>query len=322
MRGVVVYLGLALAGALFALGVRELKINRKRKCGLFISTVLMALYLLGARYAGAAEPAKSVRETTLTQKDQMQIAELVKTKEWQNFKAFWQKLDIIEPKKDRAKIDKERINYEGEYPGTINSEKTQELRQELEILIVGLEQVEKKGMIGPVEKELLARICFERIEYMLAGFKSYFMRMIPSPTLTSKEISIKNLEIRIDALLLLKRREKINKEEYKQALDNIEEEIRRFSIVHALNLYYIYDRFSRNLNINETMNTRNVQDYLVSLEKDYRNHQDSRKKDKISADDKYEREIDAAYEKSKRALEELKPVLPLMNELIADLEQR
>ncbi len=320
MRSIAIYLGLALAGALFALGIRDLKINRKRKYGLFISTVLMALYLLGSRYVGAVEPAKSVRESTLSQQEQRQIAELVKTKEWQNFKAFWKKLDEIVPNRNKVKDEKE-LFYLGEYTGAISSERN-ELEKELKVLASDLKRYEQKGIVNPVALNLLERICIARLSYMAYGFKSMIMRMIPPPSLINEENALKNLERKIDSLLVLKKKDKVDNDEFTQALTNIQEEIKVFSILNTKNIYYgtFYssDRHDRN---GTSGKSYNIEEYIASFNKDFIDFQARRKKEMSAEEEKYYQELIVKYEKTKQALEELKPVLPLMNELIADLEQ-
>jgi len=333
MRGMIVYLGLALAGALFLLGIKELKINRKRKRGLFISTVLMALYLLGSRYAEAAEPAESICESTLSQKDQMQIAELVKTKEWQNFKAFWKKLDAIEPKKGNIEGYKIKSRDEGKYPGAISSEQREKLLKELKVLTDSLAQVGGK-IIGqaevnwlitcqssstfPMEEGWLEGICYSRIRYMESAS---ITRMIPPPTLILKEISLRDLEARIDALLLLQKNGKVTQEEYKQALGNIQEEIRRHSI------FSIFYALGWNGVPHLAGPEHIIQDYIESLKKDHAEYEAGRKKQNIvqssgaAEEDRY-RELDEAHDKAMRELERLKTRIPLMDKLIADLERQ
>lgn len=320
MRSIAIYLGLALAGALFALGIRELKINRQRKYGLFVSTVLMALYLLGSRYVGAVEPAKSVRESTLGQQEQRQIAELVKTKEWQNFKAFWKKLDEIVPNKDKVKDEKE-LSYLGEYTGAINSEERNELEKELKVLTSDLKRYEQKGIVNPVALNLLERICMARLSYMAHGFKSMIMRMIPPPSLINEEEALQNLERTIDHLLLLKKKDKVNHDEFALALANIQEEIKAFSILNTRNYDWFYSLGAHVQNkIHEK--TYNIEEYIASFEKEYADYKDRRKTEKIGEEEEdYFKELTIMYEKTKQALEKLKPVLPFMNELIADLEQ-
>lgn len=325
MRSIIVSLGLVLAGALFALGIRGLRINRKRKYGLFISTVLMALYLLGARYTGAAEPAKSVRETTLSQKDRMQIAELVKTKEWQNFKAFWKKLDAIVPDKNKLKDEKE-VSYFGEYAGAINGEEWNKLEKELKILISDLKKYEQKGVLNPVASNLLERICGARLSYMAHGFKSMIVRMISPLSLINEEKALENLERKIDHLLLLKSKDKVDNDEFAQALTNIQEEIKVFSIlntgnIHGGRFYSMADTLAAH-DRNETPDKKyNIEEYIASFEKEYADFQAGRRKEMSAEEEKYYKDLSAKYEETKRVLKELKPVLPLMNELIADLEQ-
>ncbi len=344
MRGVVVCLGLALAGALFLLGIRELRINRKRKHGLFISTAVMALYLLGPRYTGAAEPAKSVDKATLSQKDQLQIAELVKTKEWQNFKAFWKKLDAIEPKKGDSKRDKIEIRDEGKYPGAISYEQREKLLKELETLTNSLAQVGEKIIgtthdiiVNPVDFPTfrpaggwLQEICYSRISYLKIGFTSKLMRAIPDLSLLMRENSLRDLELRIDALLLLQKKGKVNQDEYTQSLGNIQGEIRRYSIWSVLRLYYIHFPFPFFIRdykgdkiINEhTVKPNNIQDYAKLLEKDYVEYKARRKTEQISeVEEERYKEMDEAYNKARQELEQLKTRIPIMDKLIADLEQ-
>lgn len=321
IRQAIIAIASLAALVLFLLGIRKLKIRQNRKAGLFLTTIIIVLCLLGYHQSGALAQDKNIKESSISKNDKKQIVGLVNTAEWQNFKAFWNKLDEIVPNKNKGKDEKEWA-YLGEYTGAINSEERNELEKELKVLTSDLKRYEQKGIVNPVTFNLLERICIARLSYMAYGFNSMIMRMMPPPSLINEENALKNLERKIDSLLFLKKKDKVDNDEFAQALTNIQEEIKAFSILNTRNIYYgsFYssDRHDRN---GTSGKSYNIEEYIASFNKDFIDFQAGRKKEMSAEKEKYYQELIVKYEKTKQALEELKPVLPLMNELIADLEQ-
>lgn len=322
IRQAIIAIASLAALVLFLLGIRKLKIRQSKKAGLFLTTIIIVLCLLGYHQSGALAQDKNINKSSISKNDKKQIIGLVNTAEWQNFKAFWQKLDEIVPNKNKVKVEKE-LSYLGEYTGAINTEEGNKLEKELKVLIGGLKEYEQKGIVNPVVFDLLERICIARLNYLAHGFSSMMMRMIPPPSLVNEEKALKNLERIIDHLLLLKKKGKVDHDEFTQALANIQEEIKVFSILSTRNAHYGRFYSWGEQDRQETSGkSYNIEDYLASFEKDYSDYKAKRKTEKISAEEeKYFKDLNIKYEETKRALEELQPALPLLNELIADLER-
>lgn len=318
MRNSIVSLAAITALILFWLGIRNLKIQQNRKAGLFLSTIMIVLSLLGYRQAGALDQDNSSKKMSITKSAEKYAIKLVKKPGWKDFRAFWKKLDEITPDRNKVKNEKD-LSYLEEYSGAISSEEVNKIQQELKALIGNLKKYEQNGIANPLVIGLLERICLERLKYMSFGFSSMKTRMIPSPSLIAQENSIRDLERNIDGLVLLRKKGKVSKDEFRQALANIQENIRAFSMLDTIGRYYV--RYYNLAFVNETKKKFTVEDYMADFERHYADYQKRKQEGTLGESDKYYKDLDSKYQETKQALERLKPVLSIMNELIADLEQ-
>jgi hypothetical protein len=300
------------AVVLFFLGVRELSISRKP--GPFMMALLLAFSMIGVNCSGqsAGSPSKPAKQYA-EKYPESRVLDLNKTQEWKNFKAFWKKLDQVSPKK---KNDKDS-GYFGEYYGAIAPDVAHKWLEELKGLITGLNQLK----LGPVETELFEKICTERIYQMSTGSPSLMTRMIAPSSVMEKERSIRDLESKIDILIELRKKDKIDDSEMWQALSNIKKDIKTFSA---------YEAFSRNfakyylsqLGDAQTGEKTDIIDRLIAdNEKSYSDYQSRKKQGETKETEGIYKDMDSQYKETKEALEKLKKALPFINELISDLER-
>lgn len=319
---------------LFWLGIKQIRINEKKKPCIFMTALLIALTLIGCDVVGYGSrnmhsPVESSGEKA-EKKRFSRIAKLNNTQEWRNFKAFWRKLDRIVPQK---KAEKEKNSFMGEYAGSISAEEANTFRGELKELISELRKFDQERSdesvsvnISPTETELLERICTERINYIAFGFGSMLCRMMPPPSVTQKERTIKDLEQRIDTLIELREKARIDKDEFRQALSNIQQDIRTFSVLDTIGKHYVRYYFHDTLRPGRTDAQAEgkvdiVGEHMAQLERHYADYQARKEQGKIDAADPRYKDLDIKYKETKRAIEELKKILPSLNELVMDLEK-
>lgn len=330
IRFIIVASALLTAMILLFLDIRELG-TKNGKHGLFITTLLAALSITGCNVSPKVDsPADSANfqagqtvqdNKAGTQNEAVQserLARLSETQEWSKFKAFWKKLDQVEPKK------KEDNAYIGEYYGSITYDESENLRAELENLIAGLKKLKRKKMISSLEVELLDKICRKRIDYLYSGLQSMTSRMMPPPLLTDKENSISDLERHIDVLVELKKNGKINSEEFQQALSIVKEDIKLFSILDTLSEsylgYYSLPLAAIREEEGKTGRVENIVEKIIAgFEKDYAGFQAKAETAQQAADT--QKDIAAKYAETKKAIDKLKNVFPSLTELVSDLEK-
>jgi len=330
IRFIIVASALLTATLLLFLGIRELS-TKNGKHGLFITTLIAALSITGCNVSPKVDsPADSANfqagqdNKAGTQNEAVQserLAGLSETQEWSRFKAFWKKLDQVEPKK------KEDNSIVGEYYGSITYDESENLRAELEKLIAGLKKLKRKKLVSSLEVELLGKICRKRIDYLHSGLQSMMTRMMPPPLLTDKENSISDLERHIDVLLELKKNGKIKSDEFQQALSIVKEDIKLYSILDTLSEsylgYYSLPLATIREEEGKTGRVENIVEKIIAgFEKDYAGFQakaETAQQAQQAADT--QKDIAAKYAETKKAVDKLKNVFPSLAELVSDLEK-
>ncbi len=213
-------------------GIKRIKIQNNKSHSFFITSLLLALSLFGYDASLAAEEENAPQQAAVKENrpKSARIEELNKTQEWKNFKAFWRRLDQVEPKKSEKENTNDyfkarREKYE--YTHSIEINDAERFRTELAVLTNSLKNLEKDKKITEEEIELLKRVCNERIDYMSGKLLGRIMlsRAIPPPSRLQEDESIIDLEKKIDTLNELKKKGKIDTEESKQALAKIRDDI-------------------------------------------------------------------------------------------------
>ncbi|MFH0952419.1 MAG: hypothetical protein V1838_04510 [Patescibacteria group bacterium] len=311
------------ASILVIIGVRKLKIKEYKKYGLFMSTLLIALTLSGCDLLKKTDKTKT---TTNQHEAAQQIIEnqsnrikvLDSKQEWKYFKTFWQKLDYINPKEEAGD---DAYTFLGEYFNAITQEQAELYKGELTTLISGLQgMMQEELILSDTEIDLIEKICVERINYMSSGFSSMMMRMMPAITITDKENSIKDLELKIDTLIELQNKGIINGDEFTQALRIIWQDIELFSIIDAIashyTLYYSYD-----YGVNETGLLRTAQYHINAFEEHYQAYLSDKKQGTVNSNTfyPYPEDIESKYKETQKEIEKVTAILPQLNELIESL---
>ncbi len=315
---IIIIISASLSGILlFLLGIRQIRMSKRPH--FFIITLLIALtlaeYDIISRVVRGTNFSVEYAEGQNVKKQLGRMNDLNNTQEWKSFKVFWKELDQIVPKE---KKDEERdySHYFGEYFNAVTSERADDLRRKLEELITGLNKLEQDKKISSIEVELLEMICIERINYMSFGFTSMMTRMMPPPLEVDKESSIKNLEQKIDVLIDLRKKEKIDQEQFQEAISNIQEDIETFSILDTISKHYVrYYYYSHKVGDEETENMVNIAEkHITGFEKHYADYQIKKEQGEIN-------NTDIQYKETKKAIGEVKEILPFLREIVIDLER-
>lgn len=314
-----------IASILVMIGFRKLKVNKFKKYGLFMSTLIIALTL-----SGCSLLEKTNKANTNVNQDKKATPQVIENKsgrikllnnasEWKNFKAFWQKLDYINPPE---KIGDSANDYLGEYSNAITQEQAELFKSELTELINKLRGMKQEEFIlSNTEIDLLEKICAERINYMSYGFSSMMMRMIPPITMTDKENSIKDLERKIDILVELQDKGIVSSDEFTQALRLIWQDIELFSILDTIISHYTiyYPGSYYDYGVNETGLQRTALNHINAFEKHYQDYLLDKKSGAENVNTYYPEDIESKYKETKEEIEKVTAVLPQLNELIKSL---
>lgn len=325
IRVIIIALAILTALVLMFFGIRELRTTRGRH-GLFITTLLAALGMAGCGGHTQARPAAEKPVTGTGQAVEVagsgaserseQMAELAKTKQWADFKAFWLKLDRVRPTKEGEEA------FVGEYYGSLTYEVAQGLREELGAMVGGLRKPGMKKLIGDLEIDLLEAVCNKRINYLEYGLQSMMTRMMPPPMTTEKEDMIRDLERHIDVLVELRESGSISTYEYETALAIVEEDIKMYSVLDTMSESFmgywtppIYPILKERAESSTSVSA--AEKIIAAFESDYEAFQE---KSVAAQQGSADKELAKQYENAKEAIDELELVLPFLAELVADLE--
>lgn len=320
-----------LASTLLIIGIRKIEIKKYKKYGLFVSTILIALSLGGCDLLrqGDKKPAVPIEANKPQKINELQdsnikadrISWLNKTDEWKSFKAFWRQLDNIAPKNETDDNVNGMKPYYGDYWQAISFDKAKSLKAELETFSNAFSSkslAQGEEILSNTEIALLVSICTARIDYMSSDFSSMTSRMIPSPAMTGREDSIKDLEKRIDLLVELRKNKTIKEEEFQQALAVVKEDVKTFSVLEAITKHYgYYYRSVDEKKVRPDINT--AEQYIDDFEKHYAEYLKSKKDGNTGYE--YQEDLDKKYEETKTAIKQIETVLPSLNEMINDLER-
>ena len=323
--------------------VYSLEKNEKSKYGSLISVLLLFFTLVSCgsllfikkkdKYKNLNTSPIQYDEVQVHQDISERILELNRISEWKSLKTFWKKLDLIDPGEE---------SESGRYTDSIEIEEAEELRQEMaeifgyknynnfrgEILYdvteetktsskTGIKKLVSEDKILPLEMEILAKICSERLDYMTMGHNNMVTRMIISEMVVEKENSIAGLEHKIDILIELRNNNKVSKDEFEMALDNIQNEIETFVILDTIKSNYLPIHKYSYKNIEDSNENSAVEEYIAVFEQHYLDYKNNEEESFYSWYDVDE--VDEMYLKTKNKIEETKKVLPALRELIADL---
>ena len=304
-------------------GIRRLTSNQLKKKNFFTTSLVIALALIGCNFSSSGLNNKNIdkMDNIFGNENSKRIKELNKTKEWRAFKTFWKSLDNIEPSKG-AETDSFQpyISSDNEDYNKKNKQ-VLSLREMNEELKNGLLDLVRLNLLDPLEPAILFDMCKSRIDYIFYGSISMMTRMMPMPGVYEKEKSIKTMEFKIDTLLKLERKGKIDSAELKLALKNIQLDIKKYSVLeildkgNMLNYYYF--------NNNKIENNKPKKDTLTVFDKsilDFENaYNDFMKKYDASNADQQQKDLYDKYMKVKKELDTFIIIYPEFCELIEDL---
>jgi hypothetical protein len=310
----------------YFIGLRKIKEIPFKKRSFFLTSFMIAMALLGCSFdssnAGSNKDAPGCNRDATGKDDPERIRELNKTSEWKEFKTFWKNLDAIEP---GSKTDTNVYSY-APYIATKESDYekrhvlTDYLKKKIDTLAIQLQPLVEMKLLDSLELKLLRETCLSRVTNIYYGNTSMMMRMIPPPGQVEKEKSIANLELRIDLLLGLKKKNKIDSSELKQALDNIQNEIKKFSILEIIGRkgfsYYPYDYgygdFDKTKADSMSVLDRTIWEFEKSYEKFMKTYNAAKA-------DENSKQIYDNYSRSKKELSDFSLVYPQYRDLIKDL---
>jgi hypothetical protein len=315
------------ASVMLIIGLRNIHIDQRKRHGLFMTALFIALTLSGCSINPrttnqvSQTPAPTNKNTNAQQPTAGKIAALNNTTEWKNFKIFWQRLDNIAPTAN-SNNNSGSANYYGEYYNALSQADGYALRQELKTPIANLQTLSAQNLITPLEIEVLNNICSSRIDYMTNYLASMVTRMMPPPIATDRDYAIKDLEKKIDVLLELRDNKIISTSELQLALANIQEDVWAYSILNTITSHYVWYYYTQDLAGDRALGTdvAILDGYIQGFEEHYANYQKQKANGTINTSDaSIYKDIDTKYQETKQAISDLKAALPSLNELIADL---
>jgi hypothetical protein len=272
----IIILALAVSGAavLFFIGFRKINLKQYQRKNFFFSSLLIALAFFGCNFTGGSSQNNENDPEFMNDfrgaSDSLRIKELNKTLEWKEFKSFWKSMDALEPGNAPNNyyfspyLSKGNSDYQKLYDLSDSlNKKIGKLEPKLQVLV-------HENLLDSLESGLLKRICDARVKIMCFGSVSMLTRMMPPPGLMEREQSINAFEYKIDTLLMLKKQNKIDKNELEIALSNVQMEIKKFTLLDLMGeagfLKYSYDFGSENASA-DTMNI--IDKSLLDFEKSY-----------------------------------------------------
>jgi hypothetical protein len=319
---ILVAIAFVIAFFMFFLGIKKLSSAQLKKKSFFMTSILIALALIGCNFNsnGGNDLSSDKMDNLISKGDAKRIKELNKTNEWKEFKTFWKDLDNIEPG-NNAKVDgyisyayREDEDYNQKY------KIVEGLRKKNEDLKNKLDNLVKMKLLDVLEPTFLFQLCDSRIRYIYYGNTSMMTRMMPSPGVEEKERSIAMLEFKIDTLLNLEKKGKIDSSELKLAMENTLQEANKASLLgiidyHKMLYYFPYNYYGENQDItNDTLNI--VDKTILQFNKSYKEFM---KKYDASKADNSQKEMHERYEATKKELDKYNAIYPQYLELIEDL---
>lgn len=262
---IIVAAAFVVAMALLLLGIRRIPAERRRLT-LFNMALMFFLMSYGASAsiagekssAKAAVAASSTVKTVEGKSSPIKLPpELASAKNWVRFKALWNKLNAVQPKK-RGKSKPGTYDNYGIYSRVITREQAMEMEKELAACF-GMKDIHhvrqsvsrtylhmggsgKKWHGDANVKTLsipamaLADITLKRIEYMRDGDRTMMTRMLQPVSVMFKGKLLEDLEKRIDALLILRKKGVIRGEEFSTAIRAIRNDIYLNTVLASFNI--------------------------------------------------------------------------------------
>ncbi len=301
---IIIFLAILAAGLLFVFGIRKLNLKKSKKYGIFFTTLML---ILGISCQNGQGKNRKNSQIKLNMVNEMKInrTKLFKSNEWQFFKKYWQKLDSIVANEKNNSIGI------GPYTNKLSTDEIKEYQKDLSQVFTYLETLIKKELISKEEGHLFQAISSLRLQYITSGFFSMLSHKMPAPMTITKENSIKDLEKKIDLLVVLRKKGDVKQAEFKKAFANIQKEIKNFSLYYLIGSHFFYD-------IPVEFKLGNADEMLSNFKKSYEVYK-KRKEENESG--KYSKELDEKYEKAKKLVDQLYKILPGLNQLVANLEQ-
>jgi len=325
-RYILIILAVASAAVLYFIGFRRMKNLSGKKRNFFIASLLIALAFIGCDISGSN--AKNNNEDLVQNKnnpgkdDPERIKELNKTNEWKEFKQFWKSLDAIEPGVpfDSLKNYSYMPYAKAKSKDADMYDLAERMRKKIDAFQPGLQSLADKNLLDTLEIKLLKQICQSRISYIFFGSTSMMTRMVPLPGLLEKERSILVLEHRIDLLLDLKKKGKIDSTELKKTIANINIEIGKFSVLEIIGRnhleYYPYDYGYGDFDKSKADTISVLDRSILNFDKSY--NEFMHKYDAAKADEQAKLTFDS-YIRTKMELDIFSRIRPQFYELIKDL---
>lgn len=316
---IIIALAVVSAFVLYFVGIRRLKNLQTKRRNFFITSLLIALSFIGCDFGISGTKDNSDQSLDINRKDDPErIKILNQTGEWKAFKTAWKNLDAVEPANDK---DSGNYSY-GSYATLADGERGWEISdaiaKKMDSLSGNLQSLVDKKLIDSLEVKLLRNLCSSRSEYLFFGFRSMMTRMMPPPGLIEKEKSVAALEFRIDMLLKLEKRGKIDSTELELALKNIDNEIRKFSLLDIIGEaglnYYSYDYIISGDSKTDTINV--VNRTITDFEKAYSTFM---KEYNPAKADEQAKLMHETYIRTKTEMDEFSGIFPKFCDLIRDL---
>jgi hypothetical protein len=320
LKQLLIILAVFTASVLAFMGIRQLPALRSGKKNYFLSVLIIALTLIGCNFdrtsANAGEGAGLCGKENDGKDDPQRVKDLNKTQEWLGFKAFWKNLDAVEPG-DTSKF----MGWQPYYAGPDHNWEDANRRFDSSSKMISkiepqLYSLVKKELLDSMEVSLLVNACQMRIEYIYSGFKSMITRMMPPPGQVEKESSIFELERRIDGLLKLKKEEKIDEGELKQAMDSINIEMKTFGLLDIVGRNRNYTYWGGYTQPGEPDSTDVFKREVAAFEKERSEFMKTYKPEKATEEEK---NVFNAYERTHRELQDFSTLYPGFCDLLKDL---
>ncbi len=205
MQFIIIVIAVLIAYLLSFLGIKRIKIKESRTQGLFITTLFIVLSLMGYDYTVVAEETTTMQRSTMKEVTprSARIDELNKTQEWQELKTLAPKQMM-----DASKI----LDHE----------------RNLHLSVINLlnKLMKEKKLISPRERVLLEKTIRSRW-YSLAPIRTRMMR----PPQIEREDIMDNLKKQTQKLTELLKEEKIDNQEFQNALLNMKGEADAFTVI-------------------------------------------------------------------------------------------
>lgn len=302
LKNIVITFAVITGFLMLLVGIKSINFKENRKYGLFYLTLLIVLNLTNCVNS---QSINSNSKYEIEASDD--IKDIIKTTEWQNFKNLWTIIDSIEPQKQVSNYNnQEYITYQYLLLDDEQLKKVEILQSEF---ANSISELISKTDLTSSQAEILNIFT----DYRLTSIKGehLYTRMITTDYIITE--TIVDFEFKIDTLNNFKNKNIFSESEYIQAIENLYSIVDKSVILAVIekNYGYIYNPIKIN------------SDSLELLElglKEFENLHASVLNQNKEENDSIKNRLNENYSNTCAKIEQLKIDLPVIHNLLIDLE--